>query len=140
MPVAIALIGVFFALALVHVYWAFGGRALKAAAIPHVEDKRAFNPSKLGTLAVAFALGAAAALIALDAGMLTLPVPRSFVGTVVFVMAFVFFARAIGDFRLVGFFKRIRGSAFARLDTLVYAPLCLIIAASVFYVGWIFRD
>jgi hypothetical protein len=138
MPVAIALIVVFCALALVHVYWALGGRALKAAAIPQVEGKRAFNPSKLGTLAVVFALGAAAMLIALDAGLLALPVPKSFVSTFVFVLAFVFFARATGDFRLVGFFKRVRGSPFARLDTLVYSPLCLLIAGGAFYVGWIF--
>jgi hypothetical protein len=136
MPVAIALIVVFCALALVHVYWALGGRAFKAAAIPQVEGQRAFNPSRLGTLAVAIALGAAAVLIALDARLLALPVPSRFVSTFVFVLAFVFLARAIGDFRLVGFFKRVRGSPFARLDTLVYSPLCLVIAAGVFYVGW----
>ena len=32
--------------------------------------------------------------------------------------------RAIGDFRYVGFFKRVRDSSFARLDTLAYSPLC----------------
>jgi hypothetical protein len=138
MPVVIALIIVFCALALVHVYWALGGRALKAAAIPQVEGKRAFNPSRLGTLAVACALVAAAALVALDAGLLTLPLPPSFIRTFVFVLAFVLFARAIGDFRLVGFFKRVHASHFARLDTLVYSPLCLVVAAGVFYVGWIF--
>jgi hypothetical protein len=41
----------------------------------------------------------------------------------------------VGDFRLVGFFKRVRGNAFARLDTLVYAPLCLVLAVGVFYVA-----
>ena len=40
-------------------------------------------------------------------------------------------ARAIGEFNYVGFFKRVRGSRFARLDTLVYSPLCLLLAIGV---------
>ena len=32
--------------------------------------------------------------------------------------------RAIGDFRYVGFFNRVRDTGFARLDTLAYSPLC----------------
>ena len=36
--------------------------------------------------------------------------------------------RAAADFRLVGFFKRIRHTHFARLDTAVYSPLCLALA------------
>ena len=33
--------------------------------------------------------------------------------------AVVFLARAVGDFRYVGFFKRVRGTRFARLDTIL---------------------
>jgi len=40
----------------------------------------------------------------------------------------VFALRAIGDFRHVGFFKRVRGCRFARLDTLAYSPLCTALA------------
>jgi hypothetical protein len=43
-------------------------------------------------------------------------------------IAAVFALRAIGDFRYVGFFKRIRDSRFARLDTLAYSPLCACLA------------
>ena len=39
--------------------------------------------------------------------------------------------RAIGDFKLVGFFKAARGSAFARRDTLLYSPVCLTLALAV---------
>jgi hypothetical protein len=136
MFVALALIVVFCALALLHVYWAFGGQALKAAAIPQTEGRRAFNPSNAATVLVALALAAAAMLIALAAQLLPLPLPRIVVEVPVFALALVFFARAVGDFRLVGFFKRVHGSPFARLDTLVYSPLCVVIAAGVFYVGW----
>ena len=44
--------------------------------------------------------------------------------------------RAIGDFKYVGFFKRVRGSKFARMDTLVYSPLCLLLALGVARVAW----
>jgi hypothetical protein len=46
------------------------------------------------------------------------------------------FARAIGEFKYVGFFKRVRGSRFARRDTLLYSPLCLWLAAGVAFVAW----
>jgi hypothetical protein len=39
--------------------------------------------------------------------------------------------RTIGDFRLVGVFKRVRGTRFARLDSIAFAPLCLLLAAGV---------
>jgi hypothetical protein len=42
-------------------------------------------------------------------------------------VSFAFSARAVGDFRWVGFFKRERGSRFACLDDRIYAPLCVAI-------------
>jgi hypothetical protein len=134
--VAVALIAIFVALALLHVYWAAGGRALKLAAIPEVDGNRAFKPSAAGTLAVALALMAAAALIAAASGLLLLPLPALAIEVPVFCLALILFARAIGDFRLVGFFKRVRGSRFARMDTAVYSPLCLALSIAVFFVGW----
>lgn len=40
----------------------------------------------------------------------------------------IFFIRAIGDFKYVGFTKKIRDTEFAKLDTLIYSKLCLVIA------------
>jgi uncharacterized protein DUF3995 len=45
-------------------------------------------------------------------------------------VAIVFMVRAIGDRRYVGFFKRVRGTRFARLDTRIYSPLCLALSAA----------
>jgi hypothetical protein len=42
-------------------------------------------------------------------------------------VALAFGLRAVGDFRFVGFFKRVRGSVFARRDTWLYSPLCVLI-------------
>jgi Protein of unknown function (DUF3995) len=134
--VAITLVAIFSALALLHLYWAAGGRALKLAAIPEIDGRRAFAPSATGTVAVAFALFAAALLTAVASGLLSLPVPSLAIEVPVFALALILFARAIGDFRLVGFFKRVHGSRFARLDTIVFSPLCLALAGGVFFVGW----
>ncbi len=39
----------------------------------------------------------------------------------------IFLIRAIGDFKYVGFFKSIKETPFARMDTKYYAPLCLVL-------------
>jgi Protein of unknown function (DUF3995) len=44
------------------------------------------------------------------------------------VISLLFFLRAIGDFRYVGFFKKVKQTVFARLDSKYYSPLCLFIA------------
>ena len=48
----------------------------------------------------------------------------------------VLLLRAIGDFNLVGFFKRIRGSAFARMDTWFYSPLCVLLGIGLLNVAF----
>jgi hypothetical protein len=118
-------------LAALHLYWAAGGEAGKAAAVPTAEGRAVIKPSALGTAMVAAGLCVIAALLALRIGWLKLP---GFAGDHILVqiaawlIAAVFALRAIGDFRYVGFFKRIRDSRFARLDTLAYSPLCAVLA------------
>ncbi|MGA9322915.1 MAG: DUF3995 domain-containing protein [Xanthobacteraceae bacterium] len=117
--------------AAVHIYWAAGGKVGKGAAIPSANGRAVIKPSTFGTAMVAVGLCAMAALVALRIGWLDLPaLPGNSVvveiGT--WLIAVVFALRAIGDFRYVGFFKRIRDGKFARLDTLVYSPLCAFLA------------
>lgn len=57
-------------------------------------------------------------------------------GIAIVVLALMFAVRAVGDFRYVGFFKRIRGSRFARMDTLYYSPLCAALALSIASMAW----
>jgi hypothetical protein len=52
-----------------------------------------------------------------------------FVSVLLWMQVAVFLLRAIGDFRYVGFFKRVHKTAFARNDSLIYSPLCLLLAA-----------
>jgi len=69
--------------------------------------------------------------------LVSLPVPHSVLSWFTRALALVLLLRAIGDFRLVGFFKRIRGSRFARLDTVLYSPLCLALSAGVVAIGFV---
>ena len=52
-----------------------------------------------------------------------------------YALALGLLARAIGEFKYVGFFKKVRGSKFARMDTLLYSPVCLLLSAGVAVVG-----
>ncbi|MDD1620317.1 MAG: DUF3995 domain-containing protein [Methylococcaceae bacterium] len=135
--IAFLLIAVFLGLSLLHFYWLLGGRLGLNAAIPEIDGKSAFLPSTTATLVVAIGLGLCASLIAATAGVLTPPLPYSVLVWLTRALALVLLLRAIGDFRLIGFFKRIRGSRFARLDTVVYSPLCLVLAIAVAMVGFI---
>ena len=118
-------------LAAVHVYWAAGGKAGKAAAVPTAEGRAVIKPSASSTAMVALGLCVVAAILALRIGWIKLPGLAGnhiFVEITVWLIAAVFALRAIGDFRYVGFFKRIRDTRFARLDTLAYSPLCAVLA------------
>ena len=134
--VALLTTAILSALGLVHIYWALGGRSGSGAAVPELSGRPAFRPSRPGTLAVAIALFAAALLIATAGRLLVDPLTPPTVRLLTFCLGAVFLARAIGDFRLVGFFKRVQGSRFARLDTLVYAPLCLILGIAALFVAY----
>ena len=129
--VGLLLTGVFLVLSAIHVYWALGGEAGKAAAIPVKEDgQQSFMPSKVATLAVAVALFLFAVLIfCIAIQNVTMLRPLGWG------LAFVLFLRAIGDFKLVGFFKRPSVSVFAKNDSRFYSPLCLLLAAGILYIS-----
>jgi len=108
-----------------------GGKAGKAAAVPTAGGRALIKPSALGTTMVAAGLCVLAALVALRIGWLKLPGlanDNMFVQIGIWLIAVMFALRAVGDFRYFGFFKRIRDSKFARLDTLAYSPLCAALA------------
>ena len=128
---ALMLMSVFIALSLLHFYWLFGGRIGLEAALPEVEGKAVFIPSAAATLSVAILLGLCALLIGMRAELLAPLLQNSVSLWLTRALAVVLLLRAIGDFRYVGFFKRIRNGRFATMDTLIYAPLCLFLALGI---------
>ncbi len=136
LTVAWLLIAVFTSLSLVHVYWLFGGRVGLLAAIPEIDGTPVFQPTTLSAFVVTIGLALCAVVIAATAGILTLPLSHTVLAWLTRGLALVLLVRAIGDFRVVGFFKRIRHSRFAHLDTVVYSPLCLALAIGSALVGF----
>lgn len=134
--IAIVLMAVFLGLSLVHLYWLLGGRAGQLAAIPERDGKPMFQPSAAATLGVAVVLALCALLIAATAGLLRLPLTEPVLAWLTRALALGLLLRAIGDFRLVGFFKHVHDTRFARLDTAVYSPLCLALAIGCAIVGF----
>ena len=121
---ASAVCAVFVALALWHFYMALGGLASGAdGAVPIIGGQPLFMPSAQSTVAVGIALLLFAALVAATAGLPVVGLPTRLLVWLSYALAAGLLARAIGEFRYVGFFKRVRGTPFARLDTLLYSPL-----------------
>lgn len=127
----IAVCAVFVVLALWHFRMAFAPASGESGAVPSVQGKPLFVPSSTATVGVGIVLLAFAGLVAATAGLLPLAVPRVVLVWLSYALALGLVMRAIGEFKYVGFFKRVRGSRFARLDTLVYSPLCLLLAVGV---------
>jgi hypothetical protein len=115
-------------IALIHVYWALGGQFAHDAAIPIKNGKALFRPRRTSTLLVAALLVAAALLLLAGAGVVALPLPSPWLEAACWLVALIFAARAVGDFRYVGFFKRVRDSRFGRLDSALYSPLCVFLS------------
>lgn len=132
----ILLAAIFAGLGLLHVYWAFGGSGVKMAAVPSIEGKPVFTPSFLATILVAAALFAAMTVILGQIGFLGEAIPKWIFRLLTRGICAVFFLRAIGEFRLVGFFKQIRDTEFAYWDTWLFSPLCLFISISAFLLAW----
>jgi hypothetical protein len=122
--VASSLALVFALLGALHVFWALGGRLGFGVAVPEVDGRRVFTPTPAATFAVAFALFVACGLVLGRAGVFGPLLPAALFKWPVLVMGFVFLVRAVGEFRLVGLFKRVRGTSFARWDTWLFSPLC----------------
>jgi hypothetical protein len=144
MLLAWLLLGVFALLGGMHAYWVAGGQWGRDAALPtrpaHPQGSgprvKAFNPSPAATLTVALGLWLIALLVAMRAGLWGEAVTHFALKWLLAVLALGMLARAVGDFRLVGFFKQVTGSRFARLDTRLYSPLCLLLGAGLAWVAF----
>jgi Protein of unknown function (DUF3995) len=127
---AIILSFIFFFLSGLHIYWGLGGRRGLAASVPgKTNGAKRINPSAFDCFVVAFLLLGAGIFVLVRAHLLSISLPSWLLHTGSWVLLVIFTARAIGEFRYVGFFKKVKSSQFARLDTKYYSPLCVLIAA-----------
>lgn len=134
-PVASVALLVFTLLAAWHFYMAIRPARGETAAVPSVGGKPLFIPSTTSTIAVGVVLLLFAGLVAATAGFLAVGIPTTALAWMSYLLATGLLLRAVGEFRYVGFFKRVKGSRFATMDTWFYSPLCLALAAAVWYTG-----
>jgi len=129
--IALSISVAFVVLALWHFRMALLPSAGAGGAVPSAEGKPLFVPSAKATVAVGVVLLLFAGLVAATGGLVEVGIPRRLLTGSSSALALGLLARAIGEFKYVGFFKRIRGTRFAQLDTWLYSPLCLLLAVGV---------
>jgi len=126
---------VLFLLSVLHVYWACGGRRGAHLTIAEQDGKPRFEPTPAATVVVAVLLLLSALVVWGRTGLWGPAILQRLFGTGTWALAVIFLARALGDFRWFGFFKRIRNTPFSRWDTWLYSPLCLVLSIGCAVVG-----
>ncbi len=122
---------VFLILSGLHFYWALGGKIAFAEAIPkNSSGERVFNPSKFQSLLVGLGLLIFSWFYLVKIGFVPIDIPLKVLSITGWFIAAVFLLRAVGDFRYVGFFKKIKNTDFGRQDTRYYSPLCILLVGN----------
>ncbi|MGI9545259.1 MAG: DUF3995 domain-containing protein [Cyclobacteriaceae bacterium] len=112
----------------IHFYWSFGGKWGFDQALPKAEGgQRLFTPKKTHSAIVAMGMLTVVILILTKIEMISITLPDLMVNYGLWFFAAVFMLRAIGDFKFVGLFKRVRQTNFGKLDSRYYSPLCLLL-------------
>ena len=125
---SVLLVLIFTSISLLHFYWALSGRWSIDRVVPtNAEGKPMLQTGVVASLVVGFGLLAFAMYYVLS-GIIDFMLP-GFISTATgWIIPLIFFLRAIGDFKYAGFFKKVKGTTFARVDTRYFTPLCLLIA------------
>jgi hypothetical protein len=120
---------VFLFLGGLHILWMFGGKWAFDTAIPTDENgEKAFMPGKFATLIVALGLILFGFYYLFQSSFVFNPIPLTISQVIGWIIPAIFFLRAFGDFKYIGAFKKVKHTAFAKMDTRVYSPLCFFIA------------
>ncbi len=128
---------IFSSLGFLHVYWGLGGQWGFAAALPQTTTGvRVLNPGPFECWVVALGLFGFAALALAKGGFLQLPLKAMWGCWAMRSLVLIFGLRALGDFHYVGFFKTVKGTLFAGLDTAYYSPLCLVLSIMAAILSW----
>jgi len=113
-------------LSLIHFSWVFGSTWGLDKALPtNPEGIKVLNPSKFDSAIVAIGLLLFAIFYLLKGDFISLSVPSYILRYAGWTISAIFILRAIGDFKYIGFFKKVKSTEFAKLDTMLYSPLCL---------------
>jgi hypothetical protein len=127
---------VFIVLSGIHFNWVFGGKFGFEYSIPtNLKGEKVLHPKAFDSAIVALGLLMFAVFFLVKRGLIDIPVQSIINKYGAWVIAAIFLLRAIGDFRYVGFFHKVKGTQFSKMDLNYFSPLCLIISLIAFYLA-----
>lgn len=131
---SILLSTVFFVLAGIHVYWGLGGKWAFDDAYPTKEDGTSLAkvPGVVASFIVATGLFVFGLFYLINGQIIPVILPSYLSAYGYWIIAFIFFLRAVGDFKYIGMFKKIKKTSFAKKDKKIYTPLCIFISCLTF--------
>ena len=97
--------------------------------------EKVWSPAPLTTTFVAVGLLLSAGFAAVAAGFVESPIPPTATSWVCYFLGSIFIWRAIGDFRYVGYFKRVGDPPFSRLDNWLYSPVITLMGLGFYYLA-----
>lgn len=126
---------IFLGLSLLHFYWVFGGSWGINYAIPEKFKESYFDnknktKNQIATLIVALGLLLFALIMVSYRYVVFSYMSKESNVIAIWMIAAIFMLRAIGEFNIVGIFKKPSDSMFAKKDNQIYIPLCLYLSLS----------
>lgn len=130
---------IFLVLSLLHVYWAFGGNWAIQYTIPEKFKAGFFDPNnrlKISFATIVVAIGLFLfALITLSNYVIVQSILSNYwIAVLTLIIGIIFSLRAIGDFNVVGLFKKDLTGDFAKKDSQIFVPLCIYLGLSSFVI------
>ncbi|PCJ64894.1 MAG: hypothetical protein COA58_11515 [Bacteroidetes bacterium] len=109
-----------------HFYWLSGNTwGLKKVIPTKTNELNTLEIPKFATLLVALALTTFGLLYLLKSGLIHIQIPNWVTDYAYWIIPSIFILRAIGDFKYLGFFKKIKNTEFGKTDSKLFSPLCL---------------
>lgn len=120
------LILTFSLLGILHISWALGGKYGFENSLPtNEEGERVLNPKKIDSAMVGIGLLFFATFYLIKLGTIEMVLPNWATVSAGWIISSIFLLRAMGDFKYIGFFKKVKDTSFGELDSKIYSPLCL---------------
>jgi hypothetical protein len=128
MILSISLCVILIGLGLIHFNWVVGGKFGFEQALPtKANGEKVFKPKKIDSAIVGIGLTMFGVFYLLKAGLIALTTPEWIFKYGSWIIPILFLLRAMGEFKYVGFFKRVKNTEFGKWDTRLFSPLCLMI-------------
>ncbi len=119
-------------ISILHVYWAFGGKWGINAVIPTESGEKTFTPGMGMTLLVALLLSIAALFLLWEIEIIPSFIPQMIIRSGSWICMLVFGLRVVGEFNYFGIFKKKKDTYFAKMDSMLFIPLCAFLSFSFF--------